>query len=99
MFADIQRAAVPNADGSITVRLMAKVSDDAPPNCIVTPQGWNYLVRLYCPRAELFDGTWTMPSPTPISGPKGVGDDPGWAKNTARTVALISARSQLCGEC
>jgi hypothetical protein len=61
---------VPNEDGSITVRLMANVGDDAPPNCIVTPQGWNYLVRLYRPRAEFFDGTWTVPSPTPISGPK-----------------------------
>jgi hypothetical protein len=61
---------VPDEDGSITVRFMANVGDDAPPNCIVTPQGWNYLVRLYRPRAEFFDGTWTVPSPTPISGQK-----------------------------
>ena len=37
----------------------------------VTPQGWNYLVRLYRPRAEFFDGIWTVPSLTSISGSKG----------------------------
>ena len=58
--------AVPNEDGSITVRFMADVGDDAPPNCIVTPEGWNYLIRLYRPRAEFFNGTWTVPSLTPI---------------------------------
>jgi hypothetical protein len=58
--------AVPNDDGSTTVRFMADVGDDAPPNCIVTPEGWNYLIRLYRPRAEFFNGTWTVPSLTPI---------------------------------
>jgi hypothetical protein len=62
---------VPNDDGSITVRLWADVGEDAPPNCIVTPQGWNYLIRLYRPRKEFFDGTWAVPSLTPISGPAG----------------------------
>ncbi|MGA8330917.1 MAG: DUF1214 domain-containing protein [Mycobacterium sp.] len=62
---------VPNSDGSITVRLMADVGEDAPPNCIVTPQGWNYLIRLYRPRAEFIDGMWTAPSLTPMSGSKG----------------------------
>ena len=52
---------VPNEDGSITVRFRADVGEDAPPNCIVTPQGWNYLIRLYRPRAEFFDGIWTVP--------------------------------------
>ncbi len=63
---------VPSGDGSITVRFRADVSEGgSPPNCIVTPQGWNYLIRLYRPRAEFFDGTWTVPSLTPISGTKG----------------------------
>ena len=62
---------VPNEDGSITVRFVADAGEDAPPNCIVTPQGWNYLIRLYRPRAEFFDGIWTVPSLTPISGSKG----------------------------
>ena len=59
------------ADGSITVRFKADAGEDAPPNCIVTPQGWNYLIRLYRPRAEFFDGIWTVPSLTSISGSKG----------------------------
>lgn len=62
---------VPNEDGSITVRFKADAGEDAPPNCIVTPQGWNYLIRLYRPRAEFFDGIWTVSSLTPISGSKG----------------------------
>ena len=24
--------------------------------------GWNYLVRLYRPRPEILDGSWTFPS-------------------------------------
>jgi hypothetical protein len=51
MFADIQRVA--SADG------------DLPANAIVTPEGWNYLIRLYRPRAEIFDGSWTPPILTP----------------------------------
>lgn len=49
-----------NADGSVTVRF-----GDHPagtPNVIATPDGWNYLVRLYRPRAEILDGTWSFPT-------------------------------------
>ncbi|QIM19042.1 DUF1254 domain-containing protein [Leucobacter coleopterorum] len=49
-----------NADGSVTVRF-----GDWPigtPNVIPTPEGWNYLVRLYRPRAEVLDGSWVFPS-------------------------------------
>jgi hypothetical protein len=52
----------PNADGSVTVRLVASAGDDTPPNAIVTPEGWNYLIRLYRPRAEILDGRWTPPA-------------------------------------
>lgn len=48
-----------NADGSVTVRF-----GDYPAgtnNAIPTPDGWNYLVRLYRPRPEVLDGTWTFP--------------------------------------
>jgi hypothetical protein len=27
--------------------------------------GWNYLVRLYRPRAEILTGSWTFPTPVP----------------------------------
>jgi hypothetical protein len=27
--------------------------------------GWNYIVRLYRPRAEILDGRWTFPEAQP----------------------------------
>jgi hypothetical protein len=27
--------------------------------------GWNYIVRLYRPRAEILDGSWSVPKPVP----------------------------------
>jgi hypothetical protein len=48
-----------NADGTTTVRF-----GDFPegtPNAIPTPEGWNYLVRLYRPRPEILDGAWQFP--------------------------------------
>jgi len=40
--------------------------DDGRPNRIPIVEGWNYTVRLYRPRAEILDGTWTFPSVEPI---------------------------------
>jgi hypothetical protein len=54
--------ATPNDDGSVTVHFGG--SEDLP-NMIPIMEGWNYLVRLYRPRAEILDGSWTFPS---ISG-------------------------------
>lgn len=54
----------PNDDGSITVHLVASADGELPPNAIVTPEGWNYVIRLYRPKAEIFDGTWTPPTLT-----------------------------------
>jgi hypothetical protein len=56
-----------NDDGSITVRFVASAEGDVPPNAIVTPEGWNYLVRFYRPRAEILDGSWTPPALTPCN--------------------------------
>jgi hypothetical protein len=53
--------AVPDADGSVTVRFVT--GEPTEPNSIPVPEGWNYLVRLYRPRAAFFDGTWTLPAP------------------------------------
>jgi hypothetical protein len=49
-----------DADGSITVHL----GDWEPgtPNRLPVSEGWNYLVRLYRPRPEVLDGTWTFPT-------------------------------------
>ncbi|MGL3150507.1 DUF1214 domain-containing protein [Microbacterium sp. A82] len=48
-----------NADGSVTVRFGG---DPSAPNALPIMEGWNYLVRLYRPRPEVLDGTWTFPT-------------------------------------
>ncbi|MFY0564952.1 DUF1214 domain-containing protein [Archangium lansingense] len=54
-----------NSDGSITVRF----GGDRPlPNTIPTPEGWNYLVRLYRPHPEIIAGTWSFPTINPKTG-------------------------------
>lgn len=52
-----------NADGSVTVHFGG--CDDGRPNCLPIMDGWNYLVRLYRPRAEIVNGTWTVPMVQP----------------------------------
>jgi hypothetical protein len=49
-----------DADGAITVHF----GDwpDGTPNRLPIGDGWNYLVRLYRPRPEILDGSWTFPS-------------------------------------
>ena len=53
-----------NADGSIPVQFGG--CDGKVENCLPTPPGWNYLVRLYRPRAEVLDGRWTFPEAKPV---------------------------------
>ncbi|CAM5394261.1 DUF1214 domain-containing protein [Leifsonia shinshuensis] len=50
--------AVPNDDGSITVRF----GDSDEPNSIPTPEGWNYMVRMYQPQAVARSREWTFPA-------------------------------------
>ena len=52
-----------NADGSVPVQFGG--CDGKIDNCLPTPPGWNYLVRLYRPRAEVLDGRWTFPEAKP----------------------------------
>ena len=35
-------------------------------NCLPITPGWNYMVRLYRPRAEILDGRWSFPEARPI---------------------------------
>jgi hypothetical protein len=49
-----------NHDRSVTVHLGG--CDQDPPNCIPITDGWNYVVRMYRPRREILDGTWTFPA-------------------------------------
>ena len=57
--------AVPDADGAVTVHL-GGCADDRP-NCLALMEGWNYTVRLYRPRQEILDGSWTFPDPEPVT--------------------------------
>ncbi len=50
---------VHDADGKVTVRFGG---DPAAPNALPLTPGWNYLVRLYRPRPEVLDGSWTFPT-------------------------------------
>jgi hypothetical protein len=51
-------------DGSTIVHLGG--CGDGRPNCLDLVDGWNYTVRLYRPRPEILDGTWTFPSVEPV---------------------------------
>lgn len=48
-----------NGDGSVTIRFGG--CDDKIANCLQIMEGWNYMVRLYRPRAEILDGRWVFP--------------------------------------
>lgn len=53
-----------NDDGSVDIQFGG--CDGQVPNCLPTMAGWNYLVRLYRPRAEILDGRWTFPEPVVV---------------------------------
>jgi hypothetical protein len=55
--------AAANDDGSITVHFGG--CGEGRPNCLPITDGWNYIVRLYRPRPEVLDGSWTFPSIEP----------------------------------
>ena len=48
-----------NADGSVVIQFGG--CDGKIPNCLPTVPGWNYMVRLYRPRAEILNGKWKFP--------------------------------------
>lgn len=50
--------AKPNADGSVTIHFGG---DSSASNYLPIVAGWNYLVRLYRPRAAILNGTWKVP--------------------------------------
>jgi hypothetical protein len=55
--------ATANEDGSVTVHFGG---DDDRPNLLPITEGWNYIVRLYRPRPEVLDGSWTFPWFEPV---------------------------------
>jgi hypothetical protein len=52
------------ADGSTTIHFGA--CEDGRVNCIPIMKGWNYVARLYRPRKEILDGSWTFPAASPL---------------------------------
>ena len=59
------RTAHREADGSVILHLGGCA--DRRPNCLPLMDGWNYTIRLYQPRAEVLDGTWTFPTAQPVT--------------------------------
>ena len=49
----------PDSDGGFTVQFGGCTRQTA--NCLVTPPGWTYVVRMYRPRAPVLDGSWKFP--------------------------------------
>jgi hypothetical protein len=56
--------AKPAADGSYTVQFGGCTK--ATSNCLPITDGWNYIVRLYRPRAEVRSGSWKFPEARPV---------------------------------
>lgn len=56
-------SAKPNEDGSYTIRFGG---DPKSENYLPITEGWNYAIRMYQPRKELLDGSWTFPKIEPV---------------------------------
>jgi hypothetical protein len=54
--------AVAEPDG----RTVIQFGGEQGPNLLPITEGWNYIVRLYRPRSEVLDGSWTFPVAQPV---------------------------------
>ncbi|WP_223974830.1 DUF1254 domain-containing protein [Bradyrhizobium sp. RD5-C2] len=52
-----------SADGAVTIQFGG--CDGKVANCLPITQGWNYTVRLFQPRPDVVDGSWTFPEARP----------------------------------
>ena len=52
-------------DGSVAIQFGG--CDGTIPNCLPIMKGWNYMVRLYRPRAEILKGKWKFPEAQPVN--------------------------------
>lgn len=48
------------ADGSAAIQFGG--CDGKVANCLPTPEGWNYMVRLYRPETQVLNGSWKFPA-------------------------------------
>ena len=53
------------ADGSVAIQFGG--CDGKILNCPPVEKGWNYMVRLYRPRAAILNGTWKFPEAQPVN--------------------------------
>jgi len=51
-------------DGAITIHFGGCKDDRI--NCLPISKGWNYTARMYQPRKEILNGSWTFPVPLPV---------------------------------
>jgi hypothetical protein len=51
--------AAKDPDGGVTIHFGG---DPGASNHLPITPGWSYVVRMYRPRRELLDGTWTFPA-------------------------------------
>jgi hypothetical protein len=51
-------------DGAVSIQFGECLNDT--PNCLPITNGWNYMVRLYRPRPEILNGTWSFPVAEPM---------------------------------
>lgn len=56
-------SAKPNEDGSYTIHFGG---DPKNANYLPITKGWNYAIRMYQPRKEILNGTWTFSAPKPL---------------------------------
>jgi hypothetical protein len=54
-----------SADGSVVVQFGG--CDGKIPNCLPITPGWNYVVRMYRPRAEILSGKWKFPEANAVN--------------------------------
>jgi len=57
-------SAKPNENGSFTIHFGG---DPSSVNYLPITEGWNYAVRMYQPRKEILDGSWTFPDVKPVA--------------------------------
>lgn len=53
-------------DGDGTVKVQFGGCDGKVDNCLPIMPGWNYMVRLYRPRAEILNAEWKFPEAQPV---------------------------------
>jgi hypothetical protein len=57
--------ATKGADGPVAIQFGG--CDGKVVNCLLIMRGWNYMVRLYRPHAEILDGKWIFQQAEPIN--------------------------------